>query len=464
MWSFFLKKNQRKFVLFKIKHLKKLIFSNAQKFLFKPIDNSQIVLFRILFGFLMVLESFGAIATGWVKKTLIDPQFTFSFFGFGWLQPLPGNGMYLYFILMGIVSLMVMLGYRYKLNILALAVLWSGAYFMQKTSYNNHYYLIMLLTWGMVFMRPQHYASLDVKRTKTEHHTCPNWNRLFFVILLLLVFTYGAIAKFYPGWWSGDFIKNSFSHKTKYWLIGPLLGREWFQQFITFSGVIFDAIIIPLLIWKRTRILAFIGLLMFNIFNSVVFQIGIFPFTVIALTVFFFETKTIRKLFFSKKQYTHVSNTNFHESHNNTFTFYILIAFFAIQFSLPLRHHFIPGDVNWREEGHRMSWRMMLRTKRGVINLEVVDPKTQEKTRVKKKEYLTKDQIKALATKPDFLYQFIQRLKKEYTKKGIPNIEIYCKMSRVRLNGNKAKPLFKTDVDLAKVKWNYFGRNDWVLD
>ncbi|MFK8005796.1 MAG: HTTM domain-containing protein [Saprospiraceae bacterium] len=441
-----------------------MISSKIQQYFFKPIDNSQIVLFRMLFGLLMLLESFGAIATGWVKKTLIDPQFTFSFLGFEWLQPLPGNGMYFYFVLMGIVSLMVMLGYRYKINIIGLAVLWSGAYFMQKTSYNNHYYLVMLLTWGMVFMNPHHYASLDAKRTKTAIHTCPNWNRLFFVILLLFVFTYGAVAKFYPGWWSGDFIKNSFSHKTNYWLIGPLLGKEWFQQFITFSGVIFDAIIIPLLIWKRTRMLAFIGLVIFNIFNSAVFQIGIFPYTVIALTVFFFKTETIRKLFFPKKQYTHVSGINTKEHNNNTFTSSILIVFFIIQFALPLRHHFIPGDVNWREEGHRMSWRMMLRTKRGAINLEAVNPKTQEKFRIKKREYLTKDQVKELATKPDFLYQFVQRLKKEYAEKGMTDIEIYCKMSRVRLNGNKAKPLFKTDVDLAKVKWNYFGRNEWVLD
>lgn len=43
-------------------------------------------------------------------------------------------------------------------------------------------------------------------------------------------------------------------------------------------------------------------------------------------------------------------------------------------------------------------------------------------------------------------------------------IEIYCITSRVRLNRNKAKPLFKSDIDLAKIKWNYFGRNEWVLD
>lgn len=418
----------------------------------------------MFFGFLMAAESFGAIATGWVKKTLIDPQFTFSFIGLEWLQPLPDDGMYFYFILMGIISLMVMVGYRYKLNIVLLALLWSGTYFMQKTHYNNHYYLVMVMAWGMAFMNPHYYASFDAKRNKVLAHHCPNWNRLFFVILLFLVFTYGAIAKFYPGWWNGDFIKNSFSRKTDYWLIGPLLGQEWFQLFITYSGVIFDALIIPLLFWKRTRIVAFIGLIFFNLFNSAVFQIGIFPYTVIALTIFFFEPTTIRKLFFPKKQNIDISPSFFSDKHNSTFTFYILITFFFIQATLPLRHHLIPGDVNWREEGHRMSWRMMLRTKRGSIRLEVVNPKTKEKTMVNKNKYLTKDQAKQIATKPDFLYRFVQELKKDYATKGIDEIEIYCTKSRVSLNGKEARQLFKYDVDLAKVKWNYFGRNEWVLD
>lgn len=418
----------------------------------------------MFFGFLMAAESFGAIATGWVKKTLIDPQFTFSFIGLEWLQPLPGNGMYFYFVLMGIISLMVMVGYRYKLNIVLLALLWSGTYFMQKTHYNNHYYLVMVMAWGMAFMNPHLYASFDAKKKKVIAHHCPNWNRLFFVILLFLVFTYGAIAKFYPGWWNGDFIKNSFSRKTDYWLIGSLLGQEWFQLFITYSGVIFDAIIIPLLFWKRTRIIAFIGLIFFNLFNSAVFQIGIFPYTVIALTIFFFEPTTIRKLFFPKKQNIGISPSFFLDQRNSTFTFYILITFFFIQATLPLRHHLILGDVNWREEGHRMSWRMMLRTKRGSIRLEVVNPKTKEKTIINKNKYLTKDQAKQIATKPDFLYRFVQELKKDFATKGIDEIEIYCTKSRVSLNGKEARQLFKYDVDLAKVKWNYFGRNEWVLD
>ena len=121
------------------------------KFLFKQIDNSALIVFRIIFGLLCFLESVGAIFTGWVKKTLVEPQFTFNFIGFEWLQPLPGNGMYFYYAIMGLFGLFVMLGYRYRISIIAFTLMWSSTYLMQKSSYNNHYCLLMLLSGIMVF-------------------------------------------------------------------------------------------------------------------------------------------------------------------------------------------------------------------------------------------------------------------------------------------------------------------------
>ena len=37
------------------------------KFLFKHIDNTGLVLWRVVFGALITIEAFGAIATGWVQ-------------------------------------------------------------------------------------------------------------------------------------------------------------------------------------------------------------------------------------------------------------------------------------------------------------------------------------------------------------------------------------------------------------
>mgnify|MGYP000964651862 CR=1 FL=1 len=83
--------------------------------LFLQIDNSPLIIFRIFFGFLLACETFGAILTGWVKENFITPKLTLSHIGMDWLQPLPGYGMYFYFIAMGILGLLVMIGYKWHL-------------------------------------------------------------------------------------------------------------------------------------------------------------------------------------------------------------------------------------------------------------------------------------------------------------------------------------------------------------
>ena len=49
------------------------------------------------------------------------------------------------------------------------------------------------------------------------------------------------------------------------------------------------------------------------------------------------------------------------------------VPFFFVQLVLPLRHHFIKGDVLFTEEGHRLSWRMMLRERVGRLNIKIVN-------------------------------------------------------------------------------------------
>ena len=184
------------------------------KWLFKHIDNSALVIFRILFGLLCFLESVGAIFTGWVKRVFIDPEFTFSFIGFEWLQPLSGNGMYFYYVIMGVFAIGIMLGYKYRLSILGFTILWAATYLMQKSAYNNHYYLLMLISSIMVFMPANTYASLDVKQNPSlMRNSMPQWSKLVFVLQLLILYTYAALAKLYSGWLNTDFIEILMKNK-----------------------------------------------------------------------------------------------------------------------------------------------------------------------------------------------------------------------------------------------------------
>jgi hypothetical protein len=133
------------------------------RLLFTKVDNSPLLIFRIFFGILVSLECYGAMLTGWVKNTLVDPQFTFNFIGFDWLQPLPGYGMYIYFFIMGTLGIGIALGYKYRFSIISFTILWTGVYLMQKTSYNNHYYLLILISLMMCFFPANVGYSLDAK-------------------------------------------------------------------------------------------------------------------------------------------------------------------------------------------------------------------------------------------------------------------------------------------------------------
>ena len=429
------------------------------KILFKAIDNSPLIVFRILFGFLIACESFGAILTGWVKRVLTDPQFTFSFIGFEWLQPLPGFGMYFYFVLMGFFGLAIMLGYRYRIAITSYTILWAGVYFMQKSAYNNHYYLLLLISFLLIFLPANRYASLDVKQNRvSEEKTMPYWISLLFIIQVGIVYVFASLAKFYPDWLDGTFTKNLLSGTTSRPFFLELFSQKWFYLFIAYAGILFDLLIVPFLLFKKTRTLALIASVIFHIFNSITLQIGIFPFFALTFALFFYEPETIRRLFLRKKPKLEDENLS-QNLYGKRIVYFLMIPYLIIQIALPLRHHFIEGDVLWTEEGHRLSWRMMLRERNGYITIQIKDLKTGSVSIYNYRKNLTNKQAQNLATKPDFIWQYCQRIKEEYKGKPIA-IYIDCKNS---INRKEYKSLIDPNYDMAKAEWNYFAHNEWIL-
>ncbi len=428
-------------------------------------NNAPLVVFRVLFGLLMAAESFGAMATGWLHRAFVEPRLTFAIFPFEWPKPLPGYGMYGWFAAMGLAAFAVTAGWRYRVSAAILAFLWTGAYLFQKTHYNNHYYLAVAVCWVMVAVPAHRRAAVDAARQRET--ACPRWLIVAFKVQLLIVFTYAAIAKLYPGWLNGDYLAVALGSRSHRPVIGPLLSEPWFQMFIAYSGVAFDALVIPLLWWSRTRVLAFVGLLIFNLFNSLVFKIGVFPYLVLAWTVFFFDPRTIERLFWWLPG---LGRAPEREADSGPMTWptgglrYALIAYFAVQVLLPLRHYLIPGDVLWTEEGHRMAWRMMLRHKAGRVTIVARDPSTGETWQIDQTEWLTGKQRRRVATRHDFMYQFVQVLKADFARRGVPEVQIFAKDSKVTINGKLSGPLFDPNVDLARVDYHPFSHSPWLAD
>ena len=428
--------------------------------LFKHIDNSALIVFRIIFGLLCFLESVGAIFTGWVKRTLVDPDFTFNFIGFEFLQPLPGNGMYYYYVIMGVFGLLIMVGYKYRFSMIAFTIMWSATYLMQKSSYNNHYYLLMLLSGIMVFLPAHKYASVDVKlNPEIKSYSMPQWCRWVIILQLFIVYTYASLAKFYPDWLDTSVIELMMKGKKDYILVGDFLQQKWLHFALAYGCILFDGLIVPLLLFKPTRKYAFIGSIFFHLFNSFIFQIGIFPYLALAFSLFFFSAEKIQKLFLKKKLYYTSEEISIPKLKAP-----LIIGFsiyFIIQIGLPLRHYFIEDNVLRTEEGHRLSWRMMLRIKSGQTSFWVENKDSGKRTHIDLNKYLSTKQKRSASTKPDVMWQFAQRLKQDFKNNG-QDVAVYinCKVS---VNGKPYKTLINPDIDIANVDWNVFNHSNWIL-
>lgn len=432
------------------------------KLLFQKVDNSSLIIFRIFFGILISLECFGAIATGWVRRNLIDPKYNFPFIDFDWLHPLPGPGMYFYFSFMGLLGLCIAFGFKYRVSIITFTLLWTATYFMQKTAYNNHYYLLILISLLMCFFPAEKAKSIDVKlNPKLETNYMYSYVKWTIVLQLFIVYVYASFAKIYIDWLDFSMIEVLMHPRRNYWLIGEVLQQTWVHTIIGTAGILFDLLIIPALLWKPTRKAAFLISIFFHLFNSFIFQIGIFPYLALAFSVFFFGPETIRSIFFkSKEPFTSFNKIVVPNYKNNLLL--LMWIYFIVQLLLPVRHYVIEDNILWTEEGHRMSWRMMLRSRVGKGHFKIVDKNTGQLIKIIPKNYLTTSQERKVFAYPDFAWQFAQYLKMDFENKNM-DVAVYLEDSQISINGKPYMPFLDSTTDLAAEPWKPLKHHNWIL-
>ena len=72
-------------------------------------------------------------------------------------------------------------------------------------------------------------------------------------------------------------------------LLGDLFQKNWVHYFMSWAGMFYDLLIPFLLLYKPTRIFAFLLVIFFHVFTKVLFPIGMFPFIMIVGALIFFS-------------------------------------------------------------------------------------------------------------------------------------------------------------------------------
>ncbi|BAO74285.1 HTTM domain-containing protein [Winogradskyella sp. PG-2] len=416
-----------------------------------------LAVFRIGFGIMMLASIIRFWSYGWIEKLYLEPKFHFSYYGFEWIKPI-GSHTYLIFIICGFSALFVALGLKYRIAVITFFLSFTFIELMDKTTYLNHYYFISVLSFLMCFLPANAYFSLDALIRKKQSLQIPKWTIDSIKLLLGIVYVYAGLAKINSDWlFKAMPLKIWLPSKYDLPFIGEtLMQQNWFHMTMSWSGMLYDLTIPFLLLYKRTRIYAFIVVVFFHVFTRVLFPIGMFPYVMIIGTLIFFDYKVhelilnvVKTLFsFLKLKSVKLQISNYTLPYRKIIL-PILTVFFVIQLLLPFRYLLYPNELFWTEEGYRFSWRVMLMEKAGYAEFKVVNSETGNSFSVNNLDFLTPFQEKQMSTQPDFILEYAKYLEQHFKSQGHQNIEIYID-SYVALNGRSSEPYIDSEIDLLK--------------
>ncbi len=451
------------------------------KRLFAPVDISVLVFIRIAFGILAFADVLSTWGYKHLYKNSFDPdRFSFAYYGFEWVKPLPEPFMSLLMLGTMFAALCIVFGKWYRPSCFIYFIGFSYIFLIEKSYYLNHAYLFIVISAVMIFLPANRSFSIDVWKTPSfRRDRVPFFCIGILIFLMSVVYFYGGIAKINQDWLNAFPLKIWLKGKSDMFLIGPLLGKEWFAYLLSYGGLLLDLFVVFFLLWKRTRIIAFSFVLFFHITNLILFSIGIFPYLSTVLSSLFFPSDYPKKIiaWLTKKikwiakiddkwrkrfqDYPKDKVVTYGDGEKKLFLGGLGILCF-LMLTIPFRHHFYQGNVAWTEEGHRYSWRMMLRSKvgKGYFNIKFPDQSRMQK--VDGRHSLTKRQRRKMLTHPDMILQYAHFLRDSLAEVGHPDIEIYANI-QVRLNNRKYQQYIDEKVDLAKVEWEMFGHSEWIV-
>lgn len=443
-----------------------------QASLFKPVSAAPLAVLRILFGLLMLASTIRFLMLGWVQDQYLNPGFHFTYYGFEWVKPFGPTGMYLVFAFLILASFSIAIGFWYRFFMPAFFLAFTYVELLDKAYYLNHYYFISIVALLLIFVPANRYFSVDAwLKPKIFSRQVPLWAIAIFKLQLGIVYFYAGFAKL-VNW---DWMVNAMP--LKIWLppkdymplIGWMFNYDWAAYLFSWSGAFYDLSIPFLLLYSRTRPFAYLAVIGFHIITWWLFQIGMFPWIMIGITLIFFPPKLHQNIInilarpFGKMQKPVVNGSTFNQAKpkQQKVITALLTCFFLFQILFPLHGYLYPGHIYWNEEGFRYSWRVMLMEKAGHTTFYVQDSKTSKKGMVFNDQFLNRHQEKQMSMKPDMILEFAHFLHDYYEKQGVHDPVITAE-SRVTLNGRENKPMVDSTVNLAD-KARGWHHKDWVI-
>ncbi len=473
------------------------IFKKTVDFLYTPINASIVCLFRIIFGLFLTYQIGYYFGIDYTYQFISGPEVLFHYNELSFFKPLPLG--LLKFLQVGLLvaAVGITLGIWYRYAMTYFFIVFTYFSFVDSTLFNNHIYLLSLLSFVMIFIRADTKYCLQIgKKNKENINTLPAWNQYILMFLIALPYFFGGIAKLSYNWLYTNLVSELLSGARDNYLV-QLFSEDILIPFIKYGGLLYDLGIVFLLLFRRTRILGFCLILFFNLTNnSILFDdIGIFPFFMICASLLFFnpekvgsfidtifkkksveqkltpkERKRLRKeraktvetstIATSEEQAT---GLNKNQSYRGLVTAALLL-FVLFHIIFPFRYHLYTDNPEWTGVASHFSWRMKMQSVQIVtLNFTMQDKATGATGEIGVNTFISQNQSMHIVDRPVNLVLLAKYLKPQIEKKyNIVDPKITADVT-VKFNGLPAQQMIFSDVDLTEIDETNYNDLSWIV-
>ena len=433
----------------------------------KPVSIAPLISFRIAFGLLMFFSLLRFWWRGWIDTVYIQPKFHFTYWGFEWVKPLAGTGMYWAMAVVVISSMLIALGFFYRMAAVLFFLGFTYLELIDVTTYLNHYYFISLVAFIMIWLPANRNYSLDVYfQPKKKRLLVPAWTIGIICFQLAVVYIFAGLAKLNADWLlRAEPMRTWLPAKTHLPIVGQYLYQSWVAYLFSWFGAAYDLFIVFFMLNKKTRPVAYCFVAVFHIATAVFFPgIGMFPYVMIVSSLIFFSGDFHNKLLSFLPFYKNDPGANgpiVYTFTNQKIITAALVLYIFFQLIIPTRFLLYPDHLFWTEEGYRFSWRVMLMEKSGAAYFTVKDKSSRQSQVVNNAEFLTPLQEKMMSTQPDMILKYAHFLAKTFKKRDMINPGVYGEIY-VALNGQPSRLFIDSTVNLAAepLSWKHY---KWIL-
>lgn len=440
--------------------------TDIQKHLSRLVSAAYLGIFRILFGLVMVLQ----FQSHFVRAKDYGQEGVTRFFypGLDFIPPADETTFRILLWTGILAALFMSAGFLFRLATGIVFLIFSYIQLQDALHYNNHYYFFSLVCFLFLFTHADRRFSFSPFRENSDQPSKVIFLEYFLLMLMIfIVYFYGGIAKL-----NGDWLSASV---TKFMWPGV---SESMALFIAWSGMLFDLFIGFLLFFRKTRWPAIILSVIFHLTNALLFfdDIHLFPWAMIAATFLFVEPDWWDRFFIKKQSSKKAKSSKTKKAKkpkeinsNSTalnwpavWAISVLIAFFAFQFLFPLRHYFIPGNVDWTGQGHYMAWRMKSYHKDASIRFSSHDPNSGQLIKDYGNLGLGPEAEQRIGAFPHLVLQLAKEVNRQLTE-GAPSPPRLKVDYRVAFNGRNVLLCIDPEMDVNKSSFRIYQKNDWIL-